>query len=379
MEAEARRPGRSWRGRWSAAVGAVLAALALAELAARVLVEPRPPLRLQRFAEALDAKYGLRFEEVFRRDAELFWSLAPSTELPPDARPLCGLIANAQGLREDHPIAERKAEGELRLLFLGDSSTFGYGVGAGETFVERTEGLLAERFPALRIECINAGVPGYTLFQGWRWLVTRGLSLEPDLLVVDFGWNESARWGGAGDLGTYEAWRAARPPAWLAWSSLAAWAWSRNALDADEVAGAAERPRLLPGEFRRLLELCARAADERGAGLLVLVGPGRANVEPAPGGSGRTALQAEKLAFARGRRIGPDGGRPEPGEEPAAVDGVAVAQALAAEHGPDELFFDGVHPTAVLHRALARALAERLGPWIEARTGAHAAPAGEDG
>ena len=377
---EARSEGaRAARRRALVLLAALLGALGLAELGARALWRPRPPLRLALFAEALEERHGLRFEEVFRHDPELFWSLAPGTSLPRDAQPLRGLVANEQGLREDHRIGVPKPPGELRVLFLGDSSTFGYGVLHDEAFVELTERRLAARFPELRIECVNAGVPGTTLFQGWRWLVTRGLPLEPDLVVVDFGWNESARWGGAGDLGTYEAWRAAQPPRALAWSRLAAWAWTRGAGGGEAPATTGEeagaRQRVEPGEFRRLLELCAAAAERAGAGLLVLVGPGRANVAPEDGrgAAQRTPLQAEKLAFARGRRIGPSRGPGSADDGPAHVDGIAVARALAAERPVDELFFDGVHPRAPLHAALAEALAERIGAWIAAR----AAAAGE--
>lgn len=79
-------------------------------------------------------------------------------------------------MREDHAIPKPKQPGQIRLLFLGDSVTFGYLVSHTETFVQRAEEELRARFPDASIECINAGVPGYTLFQGWGFLETEGYS-----------------------------------------------------------------------------------------------------------------------------------------------------------------------------------------------------------
>jgi hypothetical protein len=47
--------------------------------------------------------------------------------------------------------------------------------------VNRTEVDLRERHSSTAIECIDAGVPGYSIFQGWRFLESRGFAFDPDL------------------------------------------------------------------------------------------------------------------------------------------------------------------------------------------------------
>lgn len=91
---------------------------------------------------------------------------------------------NAIGLRErDLPI--RKPQGERRFLFVGDSTTFGYGLNVEETFERRLDSLLPPNVCA-----INAGVSGYTTWQETDYLRSEGLSLSPDLVVLGFCVND---------------------------------------------------------------------------------------------------------------------------------------------------------------------------------------------
>jgi lysophospholipase L1-like esterase len=207
---------------------------------------------------------------------------------------------------------------------------------------------LRERLSGAPVECINAGLPGATLFQGWRFLETRGWSLEPDVIVLNFGWNESADWDARGDLEFFELWNARLPPRALRGSSLARFLWSRRAIPKPD-ADLPKRARLSSEEFRGLLARCREEAKRRNLRCLVLVGASRANFDPRNAASARSPLQRIQL---------------ESGES---LDGVAVLQELAREHAPDELFFDGVHTRAVANRALAEALSERILPWLAGR------------
>lgn len=71
-----------------------------------------------------------------------------------------------------------------RIVFLGDSNTFGVCVEAQDNFVE----VLDRAFP--NAIAINLGVPGYSSFQGYRTLLAEGESLRPDVLVVSFNYND---------------------------------------------------------------------------------------------------------------------------------------------------------------------------------------------
>src|SRR5439155_1080671 len=84
---------------------------------------------------------------------------------------------NDKGLRgKDYPY-ERVA-GKRRVLVLGDSLVFGYGVEQDEVFTDVLEGML----PAT--EVINAGVSGYGTDQELLWFRSEGVRYRPDLVII---------------------------------------------------------------------------------------------------------------------------------------------------------------------------------------------------
>ncbi len=335
-------------------------ALAAGELFARSCApSPAPPVRLAQFAEVVEEQHHVAFREVFVSDHELFWRLAPDVRLPDDSFPLFGRISNARGLREEHELASKKT-GEVRLLFAGDSCTFGYRLAREKALPELCERLLASRFPETNIQCINSGVPGYSLFQTWRFLETEGWSYEPDLVVLQSGWNESAPWDGLGDIEHHARSRARLPPSGLRWSRLAGILWAT--LHKDETDSPSpeipRRPRLSVEEFRALLEDIRASADSRGIALLPFVAACRANLDPS---RIRTPYQ-EALAEFAPRLAAP--GR----TLPALFDAVPVLRRMAREHETSELFFDGIHPTVLANERMSELLVQELLPWLEERT-----------
>jgi hypothetical protein len=91
---------------------------------------------------------------------------------------------NAQGLR-DREIPYEKPDGEKRILLLGDSVTFGWGVSQGESFGDQMEPLL-ESSSGRRWEVINAGVNGYNTEQEAIYFRIEGLRYEPDIVIVTY-------------------------------------------------------------------------------------------------------------------------------------------------------------------------------------------------
>ncbi|MEM7350220.1 MAG: GDSL-type esterase/lipase family protein [Acidobacteriota bacterium] len=90
---------------------------------------------------------------------------------------------NGRGLRDrDYP-DERVAD-KNRILVLGDSFAWGYGVAQEETFSERLEATLPD------VEVINAGVSGYSTDQELRWLEAEGLRYQPDLVILTMAGND---------------------------------------------------------------------------------------------------------------------------------------------------------------------------------------------
>lgn len=71
------------------------------------------------------------------------------------------------------------APGAARLVVLGDSYAFGYGVDDEETFASRLAGMLGGR-----ADVRNWGVPGYNLVQEVELLRVRGPEVAPDLVVL---------------------------------------------------------------------------------------------------------------------------------------------------------------------------------------------------
>jgi len=96
-------------------------------------------------------------------------------------------------------VRDRKRRGTYRVLCMGDSTTFGWGVSDGESYPRVAEAALAELGGLFgrRCEVLNAGVPGYTLQRIERYLERDLLALEPDLVTV-CSWGELDRPGPVG-------------------------------------------------------------------------------------------------------------------------------------------------------------------------------------
>jgi lysophospholipase L1-like esterase len=71
-----------------------------------------------------------------------------------------------------------------RVLFLGDSNTYGYCLEEDESFVA----VANRHLPAFAM--INLAMPGYTSFQGYRRLLELGDALRPDIIVASFNFND---------------------------------------------------------------------------------------------------------------------------------------------------------------------------------------------
>lgn len=91
------------------------------------------------------------------------------------------VATNSLGLRGPEP----KKSADYRILFLGDSFTFGYGVEEHVAFPARVREAIPEGF-----DVINAGVSGWGPSQESRFLKKVGLGLQPDLIILGFYMND---------------------------------------------------------------------------------------------------------------------------------------------------------------------------------------------
>jgi lysophospholipase L1-like esterase len=112
--------------------------------------------------------------------------------LPDEFRsnPVWRIALNDEGFRSA-PFSGPKRLGVLRIACIGDSWTFGMNVNQDETYPARVEALLGSQTPARSVEVMNFGVLGYTSFQGLQVLRSRALDLQPDVVIIGFGMNDS--------------------------------------------------------------------------------------------------------------------------------------------------------------------------------------------
>lgn len=130
-------------------------------------------------------------DALYRPDERCFFLLKPNVELGQTPNPrIFDVRTNALGLR-GREVSAQKPPGTLRVLCLGDSCTFGSGSGGDDTYPARLERVLREAHPDRKVEVLNAGVPGFTSYQCMKYLETEGVKLEPDVVVVAVGFNDS--------------------------------------------------------------------------------------------------------------------------------------------------------------------------------------------
>lgn len=94
-------------------------------------------------------------------------------------------VTGSHGWREEErPLA--KPPGTRRIVGLGDSVMFGWGVAVEERYLDLLETALATRHPGIDWQTWALAVPGYDLAMSLAALDRFGNALDPDLLV--YGW-----------------------------------------------------------------------------------------------------------------------------------------------------------------------------------------------
>ena len=94
------------------------------------------------------------------------------------------VTTNSRGLRErELPLA--KPPGTRRVVFIGDSVTFGPGIRDDQPYARQLEAALTES-GAGPVQTVNAGVVGYNSIQELARLQNVGLAYQPDVVVLTF-------------------------------------------------------------------------------------------------------------------------------------------------------------------------------------------------
>jgi lysophospholipase L1-like esterase len=140
-------------------------------------------LALALFHPMSDVQIQVRDDFFIRFDPEIGWVNRENSEgvhSPNPSGPGGHVRTNSRGLRGGEVPYER-TPGRNRILVLGDSVTFGYGLEEEDSY----PALLGKRLGG-GAEVLNAGVVGYGLDQQYLWFKREGVRYRPDVVVVGF-------------------------------------------------------------------------------------------------------------------------------------------------------------------------------------------------
>jgi hypothetical protein len=175
-------------------LGSVIFALLVAEGMLRIghyFGEDRRPLDVQlrsARAQAQSSMQSLRLGEILQpsRYAGIVYELRPNVRGRFMEQPL---LINSRGLRE-YEYGTRKEPGTFRIVGLGDSSLFGWGVPVEDSGLKVLERRLNGQLRPQKFEVINCAVPGYNTAMEAEAFVRRCVEYAPDLVLLNFNTND---------------------------------------------------------------------------------------------------------------------------------------------------------------------------------------------
>jgi len=289
---------------------------------------------------------------IFEGDPLLLWRLKPN--LNHVVWDYTVLSTNAQGFRADYPI-NAKEPGTLRIICLGDSVTFGYRVPVvwpnkpteydheWLPYPMLLEKELREANIGRRIEVITMAVPGYTSHQGLAWLRRDIDSLEPDLVIVSFGWNDVS-FSNAPDRESIRTdWRSVTVRWMIDHSQAFAHAtnWVRSKNKPQQATVIRPVPRVSGAEYLDNFLAIINLARSRRAGVIVLGAPYRDRVSNPPEAELMISYRAALRATMRSKQI----------------PFLEIPELTEAAYPANEGFFgELIHPNHMGHRLIASEL-----------------------
>jgi lysophospholipase L1-like esterase len=124
-------------------------------------------------------------------DSPLEYQLHPGVSrenVIPDTGSVWTYQINSEGFRgDDFDVRDDRK----RVLFIGDSYTFGWGVGQEDVLTRSVERVLAKPPYKLRINAYNLGVPGYNTVQEYHLLTQVLDQYAPSLVVLGYVMNDA--------------------------------------------------------------------------------------------------------------------------------------------------------------------------------------------
>lgn len=184
--------GLRWLKRSLAVFGGLTLGLILFEIGLTIADQPRFPLPVQKSPQ-------FSFDEATKETAPLYrnsingqirfvYQDNPRDYFGPNNEVIHR--TNSKGFRGPE-FPPTKPKNSFRMVFLGDSFTFGEGVWLADTFAERTKKLIQEqKGDTVVVEAMNLGVGGYNTEQSLQILEREGVLLLPDAVVLGFVLND---------------------------------------------------------------------------------------------------------------------------------------------------------------------------------------------
>ena len=131
------------------------------------------------------SNFSLSKSNYYQKDKELSWVPRKNIRGIHNKRGSFSttFTTNSRGLR-DKEYSLKKPDGVKRIVVVGDSFTWGFGVNDNENYTERLESMLHNA------EVINLGVTAYQLWKEILYFKKEGVLYNPDILIVGLCLND---------------------------------------------------------------------------------------------------------------------------------------------------------------------------------------------
>ena len=193
------------------AVVSLVTVLAVLEGMARIFIPAPASQRFRQINEIVLFLGTQPSDMMLQFDPERFWKLKPGIRIDdPDNVFWQGTISNSLGYRCPEFTLKKPAD-TLRIVCFGDSSTFGIGARMNDTWPSQLQQMLqndvdlagspltADGNPVRTVQVINAGVPGYTSYQGLQHMRQELERLQADIVLASYANNDFWYWDNTTD------------------------------------------------------------------------------------------------------------------------------------------------------------------------------------
>lgn len=179
---------KKWALRIGLFVGSPLLMLLVVEFAWRMIGDPRVAANEAWLATRPDhfqlASMGMIQHDD---DPQISFALTPGFQARIGGNQY---VINSHGMRGEEVSVTKPAKTK-RILVLGDSYAFGFGVDEDDTISTQLQRRLKPAAP--NVQVLNMGVPGYQTGQEYQRLTRDGLRFSPDIVVLVYYANDNVR------------------------------------------------------------------------------------------------------------------------------------------------------------------------------------------